>query len=338
MHEEGRQGRLLYSVARELTRVATADTEGEWLRASQGKTFREVQRMVSGRTRCDGPTTPKKPEAVVEDVVFRRVEPHARALLSKARESWLKERGEPFTEAELLEQMATAFLSLRDSSDDGGRAAYQVSLSVCPRCDGGEWEGGHIATATDVEVARCDAQDLGRVDVGAEQLGRASQTVPPKVRRAVVLRHGGCCAVPGCTHRGFVHLHHVVLLSEGGTHDPEWLIPLCGRHHRAVHEGLLIIRGRFSEDCVIEHSVFAHADGTTYGSVHARADQADVMAKVFVALTGLGFPQREAQRMIDAVRARANIGYDIDAVMKAALKEAPLSCVREATTLYRRVA
>ncbi len=83
--------------------MATADTEVEWLRASQGKTFREVQRMVSGRTRGDGPTTPKKPDAVVEDVVFRRVEPHARALLSKARESWLKERGEPFTEAELLE-------------------------------------------------------------------------------------------------------------------------------------------------------------------------------------------------------------------------------------------
>ena len=333
MSAESRQGRLLFSIARELTRVATAETEVEWLRASEGKTFREVQRMVSGRTRGDGPTTPKKPEAVVEDVVFPRVEPHARALLSKAREALLKERGEPFTEAELLEQMATAFLGLRDSSGDGGRAAYQVSLSVCPRCDAGEWEGGHIATATDVEVARCDAQELGRVDVGGEQLGRASQSVPPKVRLAVSKRHGGCCAVPGCTHRGFVHLHHIVLLSEGGTHDPEWLIPLCGRHHRAVHEGSLIIRGRFSEGFVFEH-----ADGTSYGSVHARADQADVMAKVFVALTGLGFRQREAQRMIDTVRARANIGYDIDAVMKAALEEAPLSCVREATPLYRRVA
>ena len=41
-------GQVSFSAARELTRVATPETEREWLEAAQGKTVREVERMVSG--------------------------------------------------------------------------------------------------------------------------------------------------------------------------------------------------------------------------------------------------------------------------------------------------
>ena len=334
MREASGRGGLHYSVTRELSRVATADNEREWLAASEGKTFREVRRMVSGRSRGDGPTTPKKPEAEVEDVVFRRVDPHARALLTEVRQRLAADSAGPLAEGDVLEAMARAFLEGASSSKaDSGRAPYRMSLVVCERCEGAEWEpSGIVASELDVAVAACDAQELGRVDVAGGKLGRATQAIPPKVRRAVMTRHGGRCAVPGCTNSTYVDVHHADLRSEGGTHDPERMLPLCTRHHRAAHEGSLVIGGRFSEGFVFEH-----ADGTRYGSVHARAGRSRLMTQAFGALRGMGFRQKEAQRMVEAARACG--AGDFDAVMRAALGAAAMaSGVRESIPVYGRAA
>jgi HAMP domain-containing protein len=41
-------GRISFSAVRELSRVATAETEQEWLEAARGRTVREIETMVSG--------------------------------------------------------------------------------------------------------------------------------------------------------------------------------------------------------------------------------------------------------------------------------------------------
>ena len=365
MTEACRQGRVLYAVTRELTRVATPDTEAEWLAASTGKTSREVQRMVSGLDRGDRPDTKKKPEAIVEDVVFRRVAPHARALLEQARVQHIRESGGPVDDAELLEAMARAFLASRnENTQDVGRAPYQVSLVVCERCRAGEHTPANIvATDVDVAVACCDAQHLGRVDVAASGLEAAKQTVPPKIRRAVSARHRHRCAIPGCTRRAHVDLHHVELRSRGGTHDPDNLVALCTQHHRAAHEGTLNVRGRFSRGFTFEH-----ADGARYGSPpvpHARALElpvpapharalapacaslapigsararaaeplapiesaharaATVVAQAKGALVSMGYRAREAAQLLDRVRDRVDDAIRVEDVLKAALRAAP---------------
>ena len=48
-----KEGRLGYSAARELTRVATAQTEAAWLDAAAGKTAREVEQLTRGRKHGD---------------------------------------------------------------------------------------------------------------------------------------------------------------------------------------------------------------------------------------------------------------------------------------------
>src|SRR6185503_19653498 len=48
-------GTLTPSAARELARVATPETEREWLDAAKGRSVREVERLVSGRARGDRP-------------------------------------------------------------------------------------------------------------------------------------------------------------------------------------------------------------------------------------------------------------------------------------------
>jgi hypothetical protein len=78
-------------------------------------------------------------------------------------------------------------------------------------------------------------------------------------------RDGGRCVVPGCRNSVFLDTHHLDLRSEGGDHDPDRLIVLCGAHHRAQHRGQLLIEGRVSTGLV-----FRHADGTLYGSVVSR--------------------------------------------------------------------
>jgi hypothetical protein len=360
MTEACRQGRVLYAITRELTRVATPDTEAEWLAASSGKTSREVQRMVSGLDRGDRPDAKKKPEAIVEDVVFRRVAPHARALLEQARVQHIRESGGAVDDAELLEAMARAFLASRDEEHDAGRAPYQVSLVVCERCRAGEHTPANIvATDVDVAVACCDAQELGRVDVAASELEAAKQTVPPKVRRAVAARHRHRCAIPGCSRRAHVDLHHVELRSRGGTHDPENLVALCTQHHRAAHEGQLIVRGRYSSGFAFEH-----AHGASYASppiprapdplpvtaAHARAvaslsptspaadaRAATVVAQAKSALVSMGYRAREAEQLLDRVRDRVDDTTRVEDALKAALRAAPIPTgVREELEEYRR--
>ncbi|MBK7191679.1 MAG: hypothetical protein IPH80_04300 [Myxococcales bacterium] len=53
-------GDVAYSAARELTRVATVDTEAAWLTAA-ADTPREIEEMVSGRRRGDSPEDPPDP-------------------------------------------------------------------------------------------------------------------------------------------------------------------------------------------------------------------------------------------------------------------------------------
>ncbi|MCA9608249.1 MAG: HNH endonuclease [Myxococcales bacterium] len=52
------RGDLVYSVVRELCRIATPDTEEAWIREVEGKRAREVQRQVAARSVGDRPSDP----------------------------------------------------------------------------------------------------------------------------------------------------------------------------------------------------------------------------------------------------------------------------------------
>jgi hypothetical protein len=43
-----REGAVSWSCVRELTRVATPETESTWLARARGRTVREVEKLVSG--------------------------------------------------------------------------------------------------------------------------------------------------------------------------------------------------------------------------------------------------------------------------------------------------
>ncbi len=68
-------------------------------------------------------------------------------------------------------------------------------------------------------------------------LGRTRRAPSRAMARAVLQRHGGTCVYPACHARRHLHLHHVIHWAHGGATSVANLVPLCGRHHRALHSG-----------------------------------------------------------------------------------------------------
>jgi len=170
-------------------------------------------------------------------------------------------------------------------------------------------------------------------DVGAEKERPKSRHIPAAVRRQVLDRHHGRCAVPGCPHSAFVHLHHTELVSEGGTHDPGLLCPLCSQHHAMAHDGRLVIRGDARSDFR-----FTHADGTVAGELPDAA-RADRLAQAFQCLCGAGFKQKEARAIIDRIRPTVSAEMTVEQAALAAFRAAPVSTakrLREIRAPYRR--
>jgi hypothetical protein len=127
-------------------------------------------------------------------------------------------------------------------------------------------------------------------------------------------RDGGRCVVPGCRNNLFLDIHHLDLRSEGGSHDPDGLIVLCGAHHRAQHRGQLVIEGRVSTGLV-----FRHADGALYGSV-VSAHAASSFEEAFRALRSLGFREGESRAALARVRTDGNgTSCTIEEVLRKAL-------------------
>jgi len=54
------QGRIHWSAARELTRVAVPENEHEWLAMAHGKTVRQLEELVAGKGLGDGPSSPQR--------------------------------------------------------------------------------------------------------------------------------------------------------------------------------------------------------------------------------------------------------------------------------------
>lgn len=66
------RGELSYSAGRELTRVATPETEQKGLEAANDKNLRQIEEMVSGHKPGDTPHDPVDPSVLVPTWVKKR--------------------------------------------------------------------------------------------------------------------------------------------------------------------------------------------------------------------------------------------------------------------------
>jgi 5-methylcytosine-specific restriction endonuclease McrA len=264
------RGELSYSKIRELTRVATPETEQQLLAVGRAGTAEQVERIVRGWRRVD--RNAEMREAALQHArralhvypdsdgtvrIKGRLTPEVGALLVKAlaaaREVLYQRRRDQTQEADpptMEQQQADALALLAETAlhhdlDPGAPGErYQVVVHVdaevladldAPGQSVLE-DGARVPAGTSQRLA-CDASRVvmrhdpdGRV----VEVGARTRTIPPALRRALHHRDHGC-RFPGCGTR-FGQGHHIRHWAHGGPTTLSNLALLCRRHHRAVHE------------------------------------------------------------------------------------------------------
>jgi hypothetical protein len=131
-------------------------------------------------------------------------------------------------------KVAESFLAGNPVTGTGGER-FQVTVHLDQEVLGpdGAWAGTlEDGTRVSAETLRRVACDCGLLAIGRDgealNIGRRARTIPPAIRRALMLRDRGC-AFPGCTHTAFLHGHHVEHWLHGGETSLDNLIMLCSR-------------------------------------------------------------------------------------------------------------
>ena len=177
-------GELSFSAVRELTRVATPETESAWRAAAAGKNVREIEELVADHHPGDRPDDPKDPART--HVVRFELSAETFALMRQARQVLDDEHGTNLSDDQLIAGLCHAVLDGAPASEPTGRAKFQIAVTVCERCRQGWQEGAGVKVALGaaaLELAMCDAQHIGSLDGDAPE--RAYQDVAPSVARFV---------------------------------------------------------------------------------------------------------------------------------------------------------
>lgn len=319
-------GKLVWSAVRELTRVATRQSEQAWLTWAKGRRVKEIEAAVVARASGDGPSDRADPARVQHRLSFA-VRAETMALWRDLQSAVRKDFGGSVDDDTLLYEIARRALG---GPSDEGRASYQVAVVRCDDCGRTHVDAGGASVPVDETIAAmaaCDAQVL-QAKPGTDGSGpalsepasgphvrdrRATQTIPPATRRAVTRRDHKRCVVPGCSNHRFLDLHHLDPRAEGGGHDPARLALVCGAHHRAVHSGAICIDGTASSGFVVRHG-----DGTAYGG-HVGAGALDHARLALDALVHMGFKPTQARKLLDDAL-RTGTGNDRESLLRAALR------------------
>src|SRR5687768_3172185 len=157
-----REGAVSWSAVRELARVATPETESEWLDAARGRPVHEVERLVSGRRRGARPTD--EPEAAEQRHTLRfEVSAETFATFREAMMALRQKSNAALDDDSALLLMAREVLG---GPVDDGKSSYQVALNLCDRCGQATQDArGEVIPVDEaiVEMACCDAQHIGWV-------------------------------------------------------------------------------------------------------------------------------------------------------------------------------
>jgi hypothetical protein len=287
-------GKLSYAKVRAITRVATPETEQDFIDISTYATASQIEKVAAAyrRTRID----PSEPTGDLRRFLRRTETPsgmvrieaqlppeQANVLweaLTAAHDASAESRRGPVDpvvlqaeRADALVNVAQAYLE-HDNPHTLGSGYELVVMTTKDQLEQGPGGvGGFLRDGTPVplHVARMLACDCSRVDVEVGEsgevldVGRARRTIPSAIGRALWIRDGGC-RVPGCGRKRHLQAHHIEAWAEGGKTSASNLVLLCSSHHTLVHEGQLLVE-------VVDGKVeFRNAHGLKIRSAPERGD------------------------------------------------------------------
>jgi hypothetical protein len=239
-------GELSYSKVRAVARVATAESDAEWLAAARTHTAEELETMVARSTPDDEGRRRLYTRAVNRLVTRMVIELPAdeMELLSRALDRIQKEAGGKLALSEALVFLAADSLAGEPQSVS---TADRFTVVIHAGEDGTAWAETAAGPAplkpAVVERLLCDATiRLAREEEdGTFSLSRRQRTIPIVTRRAIEIRDGRRCRVAGCKHKLWIDIHHLEEYAKGGRHHLKNLMLLCRYHHRMYHEKRLRI-------------------------------------------------------------------------------------------------
>lgn len=238
-------GELGWTKAQQVARVATPETQQEWVAKATTTGRRELARevqaaravvMAEARRAVAREEVPAAVAVPIDMTITLRGDAlqvaRLEALLEKAR----KQRRGP-EGASRLELVIDALAGMVDGAAGAeapaaaSRPGVQVVVQQCPDCKAATvaTARGDLALApAQVEAVACDAIVRGE---------KNHSVIPPRTRAAVLARDRHRCATPGCRATRFLEVHHVVPRSNGGGNGEANLVTLCSRCHGFVHDG-----------------------------------------------------------------------------------------------------
>ena len=259
-------GGLSYSKAREITRVAKAETEDYLLEIAEHGTAQHVEKFVRAYRRCQEAEELSREQRQQQNrrVSFRydddgsliidcRLPAEAGARFMKALDVAVEDvpagtSKEPVRfsarRADALALMAESFLA-HGAIEAAGAERHQIVVHVAQEtlrdCKAGccEFEDGPSMAAETARRLACDASVVvltENEDGEPLNVGRKTRTISAPLRRALNSRDKGC-RFPGCANNRYMDAHHIDHWANGGETKPSNLVTLCRFHHRAVHEG-----------------------------------------------------------------------------------------------------
>jgi hypothetical protein len=317
------RGELAFSAVRELTRVATPETETRWRDAAAGKNVREIEELVAGHRRGDQPDDPADQEAR-RHVVRLELGAEVFARLRQVRAVLTGEHGAALDDDQLVTALCDAVLDRAPppGTEPTGRAKFQIAVTVCARCDRASQEAAGAAIPIDaaaLDRATCDAQHIGSLDGAAPE--RAHQAISPSVVRFVWRRDGGRCQTPGCRSSVGLELHHVIPRADRGSHDPANLRLQCSACHLALHRGTLAITTTATGE--LEARRCNEPPPQASASASAELDATIVRAQARDALVGLGWRPSIARAAVDEAWSHVRSDAALEPLIREALRRCP---------------
>jgi len=284
------EGALSFSAVKELTRVATPETERAWVDAAKGMTVHAIEQAVSGRRPGDGP---EDPPTITEHHVRLTMSPETYALFRDARVTLEEECNCALSDDTLMRMLLER--ALQSKGESSTKPPYQIAITVCKECNKG-WQTGagtsFPISASAVEEAHCDAEYIDITEEGVRV--KAHRSIHVATRRHVMRRDNLRCRYKNCRSCKFLHIHHIVYRANGGTDTADNLLLLCSGHHRMVHDGLITIQGKAPDGLSFD----AKAQRAEPQTVEPQNVDRVAIEQVRDALVRLGFKKAQAASML----------------------------------------